>query len=391
MRTCRFAFDSILVENHRSDSSHADNDWVTWLWFVDDVAQPSRRAPLTTDNGSTVLWDNDLIHDLVDQVDCDDAATVGLVWRITNVSIIRQEDQGSAVDTLGARLSQAVAPDYRDFVRDRLAYAADGPLAPVVGPYVAELEVVVDTAIGRAVGDAIDGLLHGLADLAGGQPDCDGLVASGAWIFPPRSNAVHSETVEQTQSGTGSACGAAPRTRLSWTAERHVTEVTSTAPGSPDATSPLHVDPRLGRDVGGLDAATTTAHPDSPELGRLHGPGEAGIVHGQPHPLGPGTPSNATTDEFAGALGERQADDRGVNGLQDVPGPPLPWLGRRGSGRSFSAGPGAATTGAGRRGWTRARRLPSRRSVVFGQRNLAVRRGHPDGEGEGRPSTACMS
>lgn len=294
MGTCRFSLDEVTILNHRSDSDHSDNDWVTWFWWVDDVALPARTAPLRTDDGSAVLWDGAVIHGLADEVTCRDTDWVALLWVIVNMSSIDAPAQQAAVDQLSARVSAGVQPDYAALAAQALGYVTAGPLGPALQGTVDAFTGAIDGALTKAVGDAITGVLAGIASIVEGQPDCNGEIARGAWNFASGQAFRMTETTQIEGPRGGDACGLPPHTKVSITATREVTDVTTDHPG--DATAHISVahDRRLAPHPSSPDASTTTA-PDNPELGRFRRPGLGRGLPGQPRPVGPGEPGQRHT------------------------------------------------------------------------------------------------
>ena len=83
MGNCDLTFNRIVIQNQKSDSDHADNDWLHVAWVVGGPDNPQtieQTLPLLNAQGSPILHGGDVIPEFTVSCNANDAEVVMAVY-----------------------------------------------------------------------------------------------------------------------------------------------------------------------------------------------------------------------------------------------------------------------------------------------------------------------
>jgi len=230
MGTCTLTVEQTKILNHKSDASHADNDWINLVVMVNDTLVLNETVPLanpkfTGQSQVNIFGDGDVALPWGFTVPCKNQDTVIATYSIINLSSYSFDDQAAAAAQFTQQMADVVVPLYLKAAQVVLGVETAG-----VPEIIAELagNDSVFNAFSSAIGNLLDAgfqdvlipVLKQIADwvqiLVTGRPDCNGLVLRDYVIFrpyQPANSLVISKTYEGQQNNPD--CGEPPHTFLS--------------------------------------------------------------------------------------------------------------------------------------------------------------------------------
>lgn len=206
-----FGFDRLDIINQKSDTNHADNDYLSLVWTITQAVTKQQAAysktipiPGALRSGQSVTgrFATDAF-----KLAAGDILTVTAI--VTNFGSSDTDKQLVQAE----QITKKIVDDLVPLVAIVVGSILGGPIGPIGG-----------FEKGKTITDAFDWALEGLSDLADslglhiGPPNCNGVVLSASWMygsadFPAVVGVEGSQTVPgEAKSG----CGATPSTTLSW-------------------------------------------------------------------------------------------------------------------------------------------------------------------------------
>jgi hypothetical protein len=238
MGKCTVSFERASIINHKSDSDHADNDWLILIWTINNQPADVRVFRVTEkETGSDVLWDGSQLGLIVDSIDCEDNATVTLTALVANLSAYDRDKQVEVAATFARDAAAQIASLYIK-VGSTVLGIAEALGAPAIGIAIAgatvtllnrfhdELIAAINKVFDDVLTPSLKSLVEEVAWLLGGRPNCNGEVLHDSFVFLPgrgRDDYIHDKIYEGSQ--TNSHCGLSPHTRITWWLHRDVAVV----------------------------------------------------------------------------------------------------------------------------------------------------------------------
>src|SRR5262249_7881118 len=96
------------------DADHADNDWLSIVWYADDAEVWRDTIPLRNLAGSQVLNSGDVIGSFEVSASCRDANYVTAFYTITNLGSCDWDDQAATAAKITGEIAQACAKVYME-------------------------------------------------------------------------------------------------------------------------------------------------------------------------------------------------------------------------------------------------------------------------------------
>ncbi len=224
MGKCTINFDSIEIQNKKSDSDHADNDWLSIVFYANEGEVYRDTIPLRNLSGSQVINSGDFITPFQTWCDCDDRSFVTAVYAITNLGSCDWDDQAEAATKITGEIAKVCADIYLQAAKLVLeAASADfggqigAGIAQLIGPFYDLLEKKIVELVGITFEKVIAPIVAAIASEAAnllGHPDCNGEVIHDVATFWP--GVVNDQTYSTTYEGLqkNSYCGMAPHTKV---------------------------------------------------------------------------------------------------------------------------------------------------------------------------------
>jgi hypothetical protein len=256
MGTCTLTVDQTKILNHKSDASHADNDWINLVVTVNDALALNETIPLsnpkfTGQNQVNIFGDGDVALPWGFTVPCKNQDTVIATYSIINLSSYSLDDQAAAAAQFTQQVADTILPLYLKAAQIVLGVETAG--VPQIITQLAGNDTII-SAFSSALSNLMDAafqdvlipVLKQIADwvqiLVTGRPDCNGLVLRDYVIFrpyQPLTSLVISKTYEGVQNN--SDCGEPPHTLLNLVMTRQFDKI-ETGPLRPGA-QVLHKQP----------------------------------------------------------------------------------------------------------------------------------------------------
>jgi Tachylectin len=242
MGKCTISFEHATLINHKSDTDHSDNDWLTLMWTINNEPGPTRVFPILDREGNSVLWDGNSLDTIVDSIDCDDSATVTITAVIMNLSAYDRDKQVEVATTF-ARDAAAMLASLYIKVGSRVVGIAEILGAPAIGVAISgatvellnkfhdELIAAINNLFDDVLTPSLKGLVEEVAWLLGGRPNCNGEILHDSFVFLPgqeRDEYIRDRTYEGPQ--TNSHCGLPPHTQVTWWLHRDVAVIYESLP-----------------------------------------------------------------------------------------------------------------------------------------------------------------
>jgi hypothetical protein len=199
MGTCTLTVEQTKILHHKSDSRHADNDWINLVVTVNDNVALSETVPLSNpkfagQSQTNIFGDGDIAYPWGFTVPCKNADTVVAYYSIINLSSYAFDDQAAAAAQFTEQVADVVSSLYlkaAQIVLDSSTVGLPDIIAQLVSNdslfdfFSSELEKLIDAGFQ----DVLIPVLRQLADwvqmLITGRPDCNGLVLRDYVIFKP--------------------------------------------------------------------------------------------------------------------------------------------------------------------------------------------------------------
>jgi len=224
MGKCTINFDSIEIQNKKSDSDHADNDWLSIVFYANEGEVYRDTISLRNLGGSQVINSGDVITPFQAWCDCDDKSFVTAVYAITNFGSSDWDDQAEAATKVTGEIAKACADIYLQAAKLVLeAASADfggqvgAGIAQLIAPFYDLLEKKIVELVGitfdKVIAPIVAAIAGEVANLLG-HPDCNGEVMRDVATFWP--GVVNDESYSKTYEGSqkNSYCGMAPHTKI---------------------------------------------------------------------------------------------------------------------------------------------------------------------------------
>src|SRR5215470_13446181 len=112
MGRCVLTLDQIQITNQKSDTPHADNDWLIVTWFVGPNNVQTDKIALRNLDGSVVLWSGNALQPVTLGVHCADGDLVTASFLIVNLGSTDFSDQVAAAGEIGKKISEKIAEIY---------------------------------------------------------------------------------------------------------------------------------------------------------------------------------------------------------------------------------------------------------------------------------------
>jgi len=240
MGTCTLTVDQTKILNHKSDSRHADNDWISLVVAVNDKVilwetAPLRNPKFAGQSQLNIFGDGDVAYPWGFTLPCKNADTVIAYYSVINLASYAYEDQLAAasqfteqvVDVVGAFYDEAAQTalgsrnlDLPDVVAQ---LAADASLFDL---FASEVERLLAAAFQDVLGPVLKQLAEWAQILITGRPDCNGLVLHDYLIFKPyqpEPSLLITKTYEGPQNNPD--CGEPPHTFLGMVMTRQLDKI----------------------------------------------------------------------------------------------------------------------------------------------------------------------
>jgi len=244
MGACTLTVDQTKILNHKSDSKHADNDWINLVVTVNDTLAMNETVPLanpkfTGQSQVNIFGDGDVALPWGFTVPCKNTDTVVANYSIVNLSSYSFDDQAAAAAQFTQQVADVVVPLYLKAAQIVLNVETEGvpeiitQLAgndDLMNLFSSELEKLIDAGFQDVLIPVLKQIADWIQILVTGRPDCNGLVLRDYVIFKPNQptpSLVISKTYEGQQNNAD--CGEPPHTFLNLVMTRQLDRI-ETAP-----------------------------------------------------------------------------------------------------------------------------------------------------------------
>src|SRR5262249_15504557 len=112
MGKCTLTFDQIQIINKRSDTAHADNDWLIVTWFVGPNNVRTDTVPLRDSKGSVILDTGDTLQPISMDAACGDNDLVSASFVAVNLGSTDFSEQVNAAGEIAKKVSKKIAEVY---------------------------------------------------------------------------------------------------------------------------------------------------------------------------------------------------------------------------------------------------------------------------------------
>jgi hypothetical protein len=206
-----FGIDRIDIINQKSDSDHADNDYLSLVWTITKAVTKeqipySKTIPIpgVLRSGASVAGPFSIDPF---KLDAGDVLTITAIVSNLGSSDVNQQFAQAV------QITKKIVDDLVPVVAIVVGSILGGAVGPIGG-----------FEKGKEITDAFDWAVQGLSDLADsfglhiGPGNCNGVVLSASWIYSSSDfpGAVGVSGSEHVDGPAKSGCGTAPSTNLSW-------------------------------------------------------------------------------------------------------------------------------------------------------------------------------
>ncbi|MGB6724822.1 MAG: hypothetical protein WBE74_02895, partial [Terracidiphilus sp.] len=257
MGFCTLTVYGTKIVRHKSDSGHADNDWVNLVVTVNDQVAESLTFQLCNlpkfagQSQVNIFGDGDNAATWGCTVPCQNQDTVIMTYTIINLSATQWSDQVTGAEQFTEQVAEAIAGAYLQAAEAALGLAT-GVLSvadiieriaeggdPVIDKLTSAIDGIIGSIFTDVLNPALNDILNFLQGILGNQPNCNGLVLQDYVIFPPsqRRDALYGTKEYQGPSPSNGRCGT-PDTILEYMMTRQL-----------DPTSPIWKQHRPGENI----------------------------------------------------------------------------------------------------------------------------------------------
>jgi hypothetical protein len=224
MGKCTLTFDPIQIINQRSDTGHADNDWLIVTWFVGPKNVRTDTVPLrASSDGNVVLHTGNTILPISLDVACGDNDLVSASFVAFNLSSTGFSEQVKAAGDIAKTVSKKIAEIYLKAAELYVQSNPEIPLNQVWAKAINKMAPIIVDSVGAAWDDVILPVVNEVIQFLQalfGHPNCNGEIFHDIVLFDPFAPTAAETWFRSYSAHSPDACGHDPRTSVMYTRER---------------------------------------------------------------------------------------------------------------------------------------------------------------------------